>query len=294
MTRLFKEFKATVDGVEQNFKVYKPVLADQKEAQKARNIAFYDAVKSKSILRSQLNSILRERGLWDDEKEAHFEALRREILEGERKLEGGGFMLDEAKILALQIKKLRNEMTNMLVERSILDNETCEGQADNMAFNSLVSTCTFLVYDSVETRYFKSLEDYLERSYEDVANKAASELSGLLHGNFGNEAMKGLCENKFLLEYGFVDEKLRLINEEGHLVDDSGRLLNESGNYVNESGELVDMNGNKLDKDGNYIVEHKPFFDKNGNPVVSKKKQSNDVTADSGVVPPVEETLVSA
>jgi hypothetical protein len=162
-------------------------------------------------------------------------------------------------------------MAAMIMERNTLNNETAEGQADNMAFNSLISTSAFLVYnDGREERVFASLDDYLARASTELGSQIAQEFYNLT-SNLGEDLEKGLPENQFLIEYGFVDENLRYINSDGHLTDVDGRLINESGQYVDKDENLVDVNGNRIDDDGSYSVDKKPFLDKDGKPVKSKK-----------------------
>jgi hypothetical protein len=213
--------------------------------------------------------------MWNDEKEARYKELQHSILASERRLDEGGFKLSEARGIALEMRKQRREMQDMLVERSVLDNETSEGQADNMAFNYLVSACIFLVYNDTETRFFKSLDDYLEQSYTEIGNKAATVLSETINGNMGDSVIKSLPENKFLVKYKFADEQLRLVNKDGKLVDDKGRLINENGEVINDKGELIDLFGNIIDKDGNYVVDVKPFLDDDGNPIVEEVVKKN-------------------
>jgi hypothetical protein len=47
---------------------------------------------------------------------------------------------------------------------------------------------------------------------------------------------KDLPENKFLVEFNFVNEDLELVNEDGHLVDSQGKLINKDGRYVDKEG----------------------------------------------------------
>ena len=86
-----KTFKVEVDGAEKEFLVKNPSLHDQREAQKVYNQAFTDAVKSKSVVRAKLEDLLKDQGLWDDDKQVKFDTLQRELLDGEKKLAKGGF-----------------------------------------------------------------------------------------------------------------------------------------------------------------------------------------------------------
>ena len=268
-----KTFKASVDGVEKEFLVKSPSLDNQREAQKVYNQAFTDAIKSKSVVRAKLDDLLEDQGLWNNEKQAKFTSLQKELLDGEKKLAKGGFSLNEAKDLAVRMKQVRDEIRDLISVRTSLDNHSAEGQADNSRFNYLVSVC--VVYNDTKEPYFSNLEDYLNRSTEEVAIKGAQNLANMLYG-LDNDYESNLPENKFLKKYKFVDDKLRLVDKKGRLIDKDGRLIDESGRFVDENGNFVDKYGNPVDKDGEYIVEQQPFLDENGNPVVLDEDNKSD------------------
>jgi len=278
------EFKAMYNGNETTFKVYSPTVENYKEAIKVRNEAFVDALKSKAPLRAQINTLLRSRGEWDDEREQQMKDYNKSLIEKERQLKLGGIKLSEARKLALEMKQLRLNMQELLVARASLDNMTAEGQADNANFNSLVSACAFRVEGDKEVRHFAGVEDYILSGGSEIANQAATALANSLY-NIGQNAEKMLSENQFLIKYKFVDEKLRLVNKDGHLVDDAGRLIDENGYLVDEKGELVDYDGQKLmvkeeeikpflDEEGQEIVEEKIVETAEGKPVKGKRKKT--------------------
>lgn len=274
-TRTFKTF---VDDKEVEFLVRSPSLQDQKEASKVYNQSFSEALKAKAVVRAKLDDLLVDQGLWDNQKQAKFTELQNEILEGERKLAKGGIPLKQAKELALQMRKTREEVRELISVKTNLDTHTAEGQADNARFNYLVSACT--VYNDSKEPYFKSYEDYNNRSADPVALLAAQNLAGMLYG-LENDYEEKLPENKFLKQYKFVDTKLRLINKDGKLVDEKGRLIDENGRFINEKGQFIDKNGNLVDDKGDYVVEFSPFLDDNGKPIVvenesSKKTEEKD------------------
>lgn len=274
-TRTFKTF---VDNKEVEFLVRSPSLQDQREASKVYNQSFSEALKAKAVVRAKLDDLLVDQGLWDNQKQAKFTELQNEILEGERKLAKGGIPLKQAKELALQMRKTREEVRELISVKTNLDTHTAEGQADNARFNYLVSACT--VYNDSKEPYFKSYEDYNNRSADPVALLAAQNLAGMLYG-LENDYEEKLPENKFLKQYKFVDSKLRLINKDGKLVDEKDRLIDENGRFINEKGQFIDKNGNLVDDKGDYVVEFSPFLDDNGKPVVvenesSKKTEEKD------------------
>lgn len=258
--------------------VRSPSLEDQREAQKAYNQAFTDAIKSKAVVRAKLDDLLEDQGLWNSEKQAKFTELQQQILDGEKRLAKGGFNIKEAKNLALEMKKTRDEIRELISVRTSLDNHSAEGQADNARFNYLVSAC--VVYKDTNDRYFKGMEDYLNRSDDPAALLGAQKLANMIYG-LDNNFEKNLPENKFLHKYRFVDDKLRLIDKQGRLVDSEGRLVDENGRFINEKGEFVDKFGNLVDKEGEYIVESQPFLDDDGNPVILENENTKPTTTEA-------------
>jgi hypothetical protein len=201
-----------------------------------------------------------------------FSTLQAQILEGERKLAKGGISLSIAKDEALKMRKLREELRELIAVKTNLDTHTAEGQADNARFNYLVSACT--VYNDSKKPYFSSYEDYNSKSGTDlVAGLAAQNLAGMLYG-LDSDYEEKLPENKFLKQYKFVDDKLRLVNKQGQLVDSEGRLIDEDGRFINEKGEFVDKDGNTVDKKGDYVIEFSPFLDDDGKPIVVEKTET--------------------
>ena len=283
-----RTFTANVDGKDREFLIRSPSLQDQREATKVYNQSFSEALKAKAIVRAKLDDVMYEQGLWDATKQAKFTELQSTILDGERKLAKGGISLTEAKTVALSMKKTREELRELIAIKTNLDTHTAEGQADNARFNYLVSACT--VYSDNKEQYFKSYEDYLNRSIEPIAILAAQNLAGMLYG-LENDYEEKLPENKFLKQYKFVDDQLRLINKEGKLVDEDGRLIDNAGRFINEKGEYIDKNGNPVSADGEYIVQFTPFLDEDGKPVVleeTTKDKVEDVKPTNETSTPVE------
>jgi|LakMenE18May11ns_1017448.scaffolds.fasta_scaffold9957740_11 hypothetical protein len=261
-----RTFNVTVDNNKDiTLAVRSPSLQDQREATKVYNQAFSEALKAKAVVRAKLDDLLVDQGLWDDSKQTRFNRLQSSILENERKLARGGISLNDAKAVAIEMKRLRAELRDLISVKTNLDTHTAEGQADNARFNYLVSACT--VYNDSKKPYFNSYEEYLNKSGDTVSILAAQHLAGMLYG-LDNDYEEKLPENKFLKQYKFVDDKLRFINKEGKLVDEEGRLLDENGRFINDKGEYVDKDGNLVTLDGEYVVEFKPFLDDSGKPII--------------------------
>lgn len=268
-----RTFTTKIDNKETTFMVRSPNLQDQKEATKVYNLAFSEALKAKAVVRAKLDDLLTEQGLWDESKQNKFSQLQTDILDGEKKLAKGGIPLSQAKEIALRMKSLREDLRELISVKTNLDTHTAEGQADNARFNYLVSACT--VYNDTKQPYFSSYEDYNNRSSDIVAILGAQQLAGMLYG-LDNDYEAKLPENKFLKQYKFVDDKLRLVNKDGKLVDSEGRLIDENGRFINDKGEFVDKNGNLVNQQGDYVVEFSPFLDDDGKPVVTNEDKKDE------------------
>lgn len=262
---MVNEFTIKENDQDVVIKVKIPSANDRKEAQKAYNRAFREALNNGDLLRIKLDEEMRKQGLWNDEKQMEYDTLTRQIIDGEKKLAGGGMKLTDARALALEVKKLRNKLIGLLTIRNSLDNVTVEAQADNTRFNYLVSVCT--VYSTSGKPYFKNYNDFVERAESEVVNQASMILMKMLTG-YQDDYEQGLPENKFLKKYKFIDEKGRLIRPDGKLINEQGKLVNEEGYFIDEDGKRVDIEGQPVDENGNWIIEEKPFLDEDGNPIV--------------------------
>ena len=255
-----------VDGKEYAVRI--PKIQDIKEANELRSKTFNESLSRGDLLRDQLESELRKRNLWTDDREMEYQTLRREVLDGEFRLQKGGIKLKRAKELALEMSEKRAKMVDLLSSRTDLDSNTCEGKADAARFNYLFSCC--LVYDEDDEAYFPNkLDDYLENQEDPVALAGATEFYYLISGS--DTLDDNLPENIFLKKFKFVDEKLRLVDPEGRLVDVDGKHIDENGLYIKwqEDGTSynVDANGRKVTDEGRFEVSSSPFLDDDGNPV---------------------------
>src|SRR5690349_4273938 len=123
--------KMTFKVGETEYAVIRPSVKVQQEAQRVYNRVWAQEVENGSPLRQQIDKLLRDRNLWDDQKEARRVELLKSLREGEKKLREGGMKLSEGRSLALQMRRDRNELNDLDSDRSELDNVTAEGTADN-------------------------------------------------------------------------------------------------------------------------------------------------------------------
>ena len=279
MAKAKNRFKLESEDLKGNKKVVFFKLPDTqitKEGQLAYNKAFREALQSGAILRQRLSQVMTEQGLWDEQKEAEYIKVLEDISDLEKTLQKGGISLSDARHIAIEMRQKRAEFRALIAERSSMDNNTAEGQADNERFSHLVYKC---LLDEKGKALFTSKEHYESFAAEPYVTSAASQLAEKLYGLDPNYE-SNLPENKFLTDYKLADESLRLVNEEGHLIviDDEGneRLIDENGRYVayEDSGEkyFIDVDGERVSEEGEYEIEFSPFLDDSGNPIVLEKE----------------------
>lgn len=261
------------EGKEVELIVKKPSPKNIREAELVYNKTVRKALETGSMLRGKMNDFLTEQNVWNEEKEAKYQGLINSISESENILKGGGITLKKAKDLALELRKLRGELRDLISERQSYDTVTAEGQGDNARFNYLVAVCTFNKGGGLT---WASVDEY-DDSREPYAVDAASALAKMIYGLDVDYDDK-LPENQFLKKYKFVREDLKLVNKDGHLVDEEGRLINEEGRFVayREDGTqyFVNKMGEEVDANGNSIHKSLPFLDDDGNPIIEPQEET--------------------
>lgn len=256
-----KVFTVNVDGNDVELAVLKPSADIRISAQLHYNKAWRQSVESGSILLRNLDSVAEEQGIWDAEKRRQVEDLEKQILASERQLMGGAnnfASLDDAKKCALEIRALRNKRLDVLRSKNELYQYTAESFADDVRVKYFVSQCT--IYNDSGAKYFKSYEDFLNQVDSEVAVKAMTNYFELMYADF-DTGEKDLYENKFLLKYGMVDDKFRLIDPVHRwLIDpETGKRIDEQGRYLTDDGQYCDRNGLLVNEDGSYLVPFKEF-----------------------------------
>ena len=270
--------RLTVESKDSKWKKKKIVLIlpnakINKDAQLVYNQSFSSALKSGAILRQKLDQVMREQGIWDDTKQKEYDQIMVDINDNEKRLAGGGIALSEAKALAVEMRGLREEFRGLIAERTSMDGNTAEGQADNSRFNYLVYAC---MLDQEGKRVFDSFDHYEERADEPFVVDSAAALAERLYG-LDPDYDKNLPENKFLQDYSFVDKDLRFVNDDGHLVDLDGRLVDDDGRFIkydNDGNKVyIDIDGNVVTEEGDYKMDFSPFLDDSGEPVPVPEKE---------------------
>jgi hypothetical protein len=249
------------DGKVLQLAVNRPTEAQQREGRKLRNKTFAEGLLAGGFVRKKIENIMKEQNIWDESKQKEWEQLQKELREKELALSKLSSTADKDKgrELALAMQELRLKLRSLNYDRTELENQSVDAQADNAEHNYYVSVCTTYSTASKENAgkaFFKDEKDYLERSNEDSAAEAARHFALLTYGMEPDYEAK-LPENKWLIKHGlakFCDKYgVKLIDSKGHLVDSKGRLIREDGRWVTPDGVLCDEAGNIVDENGNYI-----------------------------------------
>jgi hypothetical protein len=265
-----KVFTIEHDNKDVELAVIEPTPSELSEARKIANVAFNRALSEEAPLQLQVEKILVSRGIWDDNKVKEIEEIRDQVRSDEKVLKAGGIKRSEGKVFADRLSENRNKLRVLLSDKERLNNITAEAQMENSRFEYLVSRC--VVYNKNGKKYFKDLEEYRKRADSPAALEGAR-LFAIINYGLDEDFEKNLPENKFLRQFGYVNEDLRYIDTDGRFVDAKGRLVNENGRYVDADGNLVDIQGNKVDENGELLIESKPFLDDDtGKPIVFEKK----------------------
>lgn len=287
------ENNKTIEGLDKNGNQVKVMLKtpgpqEYRDSQIEYNKAFRKALDSGALLRQKLSDYMTEQGIWDDTKQQKNDYFVDEINAKEKTINSGGIRLSEAKEIALELRGLRYEFREFIAEKNALDQNSVEGQADNARFSELVRLC--MLNPTTKKPYFQTQKDYDANGDQPWVAQASSELASMIYGldpDYDNK----LAENKFLKEFNYVNDDLRLVNNSGHLVDLEGNLIDEDGRYVayrddkqtEENKYFINRSGVEVvsitDEDGDVTWVEKgkevrqPFLDEDGNPILSAKKE---------------------
>jgi preprotein translocase subunit SecD len=240
--------------------VKKPTITDEANARFVAIDEFKKAVKGGAFLKEELENELLKRGIWDDAKQKELDELRTKIREKLLALKKGGIKKSEARKLSIDIRILRGQMVLLMSERNKYDDFTVESQVENKKFSYYVYACTF---NEEGNRVFSSVEEYENKANTKMAIDAAVNLSRITNG-LDPDWQKKLPENKFLLDAGFANDNLELVDKDGHRVTIDGKRIDNDYNYVKEvdgKDVVIDENGLELDEDGLPKVESQPFLD---------------------------------
>jgi hypothetical protein len=233
--------------------VKKPSNKIASEAQRRGALMWNRCIQDGIMTKKELEKFMKERGIWDDTKEDEKKALVDNItgLEKQLYLGKGRVKISKAKGLAIEMRRKRIELRDLLSERIEFEQNTAESLSENVKFDYIVAHCT---YDVQGNRVYGSMDDYETRSDDPIAFGAAQALAEMMF-SMDDDFEKRLPENKFLTKFNFVNEDLSLVNKDGHTVDTEGRLIDKEGQYRDKDDNRTDREGNPLHEDGTYIIQ---------------------------------------
>jgi hypothetical protein len=268
-----------IDGKTVKIVVRRPTGSINTKASRVAAKIWNECVSDGIMTKKELSEFMKKRNIWDKDKENREQELLKSLSELEKKLafgtgKGGRVKASEGKDTAIEIREKRIELRDLIAERLSLEGNTAEALSDNVRFDYIVAMCTY--YENGE-KVYNSIEDYDEKSDDEIAYAAASAMAQMMY-SLDKDFEKSLPENKFLSKYHYTNDDGALVNKDGKTIDLDGRLINEFGHYLNDKGERVDRDGNPLDENGRYISqveyveETKP---KTKTPSKTKKTESN-------------------
>ena len=169
-----------------------PSQKDKNDAQLHYLKSFRQALDSGAILKQRLEDHLVEQGIWDEAKQEQYDKITDTLSQGDRKLKKGGIKLEDAKQIAIEMQRARAEFRLLIAERTAMDTNTAESQADNASFDYLASAC---IVNEKGDPIFDSIESYRDNGDEPYVAQAAATLASKLY-QLDPDYDKSLPENK--------------------------------------------------------------------------------------------------
>jgi hypothetical protein len=187
------------------------------------------ALASGNLLAAAFSKYLIEQGLWTEEKERRLTILNLTIRKFEKKLKNKNQPESEARESAKELRKLRNELNELITEQSRYTDNTAEGIADNARFNFLCVKC--ILDKNSRKPYYSSVEDFVNKSNTEYTSVAVGALSSILYG-VDSDFREKYPEEIFFKR--FKEDEVELTDEQQEIKD----LLEE----VVKETEEEDMN----------------------------------------------------
>lgn len=256
MSKTERVIDVEVDGADIKVIVKKPSNAVMSAAQRKGALVWTQCIQEGVMTKQELEALLETRGIWTKEKKRKQQKILDEISALEKSLylgpRGSKLKTSEGKRIAIEMRKKRIELRDLLAQKVTLEQNTAESLSDNAKFDYIVAHCT---YDSNEQKVYESLDDYSNRNEDPIAFAAAQALAEMMY-SLDKNFEENLPENRFLKKFEYINDDMHLVNSTGHKVDTEGRLINDEGHYINDEGERVDIDGHLLNEDGIYVPTH--------------------------------------
>lgn len=183
-----------------------PTASVLSEAKAVYTMAFRKAIEAGAYLRKSFDKILEDQGLWSEQKTKKISSLQFLLAKLERKL-NSKLKLSEAKEVAKQLAESRNELRELVYERTALDDRTSEGQAEQARLEYLCSVCT--LEQITRKPVFSGVID-MNDSDPDLVSICLDKIAGLVY-EVDPDFESKLPEQKFFIRFGKPDIEM---NEE--------------------------------------------------------------------------------
>lgn len=238
------EFQVEVDGTKKTLAAVRPTVAVRQQAQVVKAKSYAELVKGGALLEAKIKDVVKEQGLWNDEKEAELAEVDRQLREDESllpdasgKVRKANLKLSDLRAAAIRMRGNRFRRVNLLSDLTSLRNKTAEGLSDNAEFDFLVSKC--IVDANSGEPFFASTDDYRTRASEPYAISAANRFFEVLNG-VSTDFEKELPENRFLLKHGLCNGELALTDKAGNKVGVDGKPIEKEEPEIEASFEFED------------------------------------------------------
>jgi len=276
------------DGTVKKVLVKKPSNKLLSDAQVLGAKVWTNCTRDGIMTKKELEVFMRNRNIWDSEKDQQQQSLVDSISSLERELAlgtDGKLTKKRGKEIAISMRRLRLMLRNLISERLSLEQNTAAALSENAKFDFLVANCVY--QEDGTTKVYNSLEDYNLKADDEVAFASANALAQMMY-SIDKTFEEKLPENKFLRKFNFVNDDLSLVDAENNLVDIDGKKIDSEGYYLNEDGKRVDLEGHILDADGALALQAE-YIDEEPEEVSTteevkektKKKSSKKKEADS-------------
>jgi hypothetical protein len=235
-----------------------PTRKDLRDADVEKSAAyvrlFLLAKERKALLNRQVDQAARALGLWDDGREAEAEALRTQLADGARVLAGKvrGTTRLQARATAVAMRAARARLFELAADTNDLYANTVEAQANDAEFHFVMTRC---VRTADNKPVYASVDDLLTREDDPVFGPAFDAVLTVFKGYDRRQEVRDRPENKFLLENGYCDDQLRLIDPA------TKRLVDVDLHPVDEDGFRVGPDGKRLGAEEDEVF---PFADDGG------------------------------
>ena len=187
------------------------------EAKSVYTMAFRKAIESGAYLRKSFDKILEDQGLWSPVKTKRISSLQFLLAKLERKL-NSKIKLSEAKEVAKNLSEARNELRELVYERTALDDRTSEGQAEQARLEYICSVC---ILDYITRKPVFSSVINMGDSDPDLVAMCLDRTAGLVY-EVDQDFESKLPEQKFFNRFG--KPEIEMAEEVKEFIEDIARI----------------------------------------------------------------------